>query len=351
VPSLRDMLPGLYRPLLPAFFDTEAPAEEKATCGSCAMCPPPGAAADGAYFRPDVKCCTYHPRLPNYLVGALLADDDPALAEGRRRVERVIAGRIGITPRWVAPPRKSRVIYHAARRSSFGRSLLLRCPYYEQEQGLCTIWRWRETDCSTFFCKYTAGAAGQTFWRALNGYLHGVQRRLAEHAARTVAPHLVEPTVEAGELTVEDLEDRPPDAYPEIWGEWAGREAELYRACREVVAALDAGGFAAIAEGDGQLAHLQGCHQAMVAPSLPERLAPNPALTTAPHAAGLVVSTYSDYDPLVVSPALFEVIQRFSAAETVAETRARLADEGVEIPEALLLMLVQMEVLVAPEPG
>ncbi len=345
------MLPVLYRPLLPTFFDTEAPAEEKATCGSCAMCPPPGAAADGTYFRPDVKCCTYHPRLPNYLAGALLADDDPALAEGRRRVEQVIAGGVGVTPRWVAPPRKTRVLYHAARRSSFGRSLLLRCPYYEAEQGLCTIWRWRETDCSTFFCKYTAGAAGQSFWRALNGYLHGVQERLAEHAVRTVAPGLVEPAVEAGQLTLEDVEDRRPDAYAEIWGAWAGREAELYRACRDVVAALNAEAFAALADADAQLAHLAERHQQMVAPSVPERLEPSPTLTSALHPAGVLVSTYSDYDPLVVSPALFEVIQRFSAAESVAETRARLLAEGVEIPEALLLMLVQMEVLVVPDPG
>src|SRR3954454_5365908 len=106
------MLPVLYRPLLPAFFDTEAPAEEKATCGSCAMCPPPGAEGDGAYFRPDVKCCTYHPRLPNYLVGALLADDDPALAEGRRRVEGVrgvgggMRGPNRLPPLGGAPPRE-----------------------------------------------------------------------------------------------------------------------------------------------------------------------------------------------------------------------------------------------------
>src|SRR5207248_709352 len=141
---------------LPPFFDVAAPREEKATCASCAMCAPPGGGTPGAeYFHPDVKCCTYHPKLPNFLVGGLLSDGTPALAEGRRRVEAVIASRMGASPMWLAPPRKTRLLIEASRRSSFGRSLALRCPYYEADGGLCTIWRWRESDCSTFFCKFT----------------------------------------------------------------------------------------------------------------------------------------------------------------------------------------------------
>src|SRR5687767_1905524 len=96
------------------------------------MCAPTGAAPspDALHFRPDAKCCTYHPTLPNYLVGALLADPDPALEEGRRRVRDKLAARVGVTPLWLAAPRKTMVLLEASRDTSFGRSRALRCPYY-----------------------------------------------------------------------------------------------------------------------------------------------------------------------------------------------------------------------------
>ena len=37
-------------------------------------------------FEPSTKCCTFLPELPNFLVGAMLADTDPAAAEGRASV-------------------------------------------------------------------------------------------------------------------------------------------------------------------------------------------------------------------------------------------------------------------------
>jgi Fe-S-cluster containining protein len=352
--TLLEILPALYRPLLPEFFAAQAPPEEKATCGSCAMCAPPGTppGAAGSYFRPDTKCCTYHPRLPNYLVGGLLADDRADVAEGRRRVQQVIASGIGVTPRWVAPPRKTRVIYHAARRNSFGRSLALRCPYYQAEGGLCTIWRWRETDCSTFFCKYSGGADGQTFWRSLNGYLHELQARLGEAAVAAVAPELEEPQVERGELTLEDLEDRPPDGYAAFWGRWRGREEDFYRACHAHVAGLDRAALEAIAgtEGRDRLERVVENYRQLAEPRLPERLVLDPDLATREIPAGLMVSTYCDYDPMVLSPALHEVLGQFSAAETVAETRARLlAEDGTEIPDDVMVTLHQMRVLVEPD--
>ena len=95
--TLRETFPRVYAGLLPGFFDHPAPEEKKATCDACAMCPPAGEpTVEGVvYFRPDAKCCTFTPRLPNYLVGAILSDPNPAMAEGRRRVRARIAQRVG----------------------------------------------------------------------------------------------------------------------------------------------------------------------------------------------------------------------------------------------------------------
>src|SRR3954447_23226054 len=181
--TLRQKLPAIYGRLLPDFFDRPAIEETRATCDDCAMCDKGAGTAKpelvASFFRPDVKCCSYHPTLPNYLVGALLTDPAPELEEGRRRLREKIARRIGVTPFWLAAPRKYLVLLEAARQTSFGRAESLLCPYFERSSGRCTIWRHRESVCATFFCKHDGGAIAHSFWSALKKYLAHVERSLS----------------------------------------------------------------------------------------------------------------------------------------------------------------------------
>ena len=60
------------------------------------MWPPAGTpTGPDLFFHRDTKCCTYLPDLPNFLVGRILEDPDPALAPGRASVERRIDARVG----------------------------------------------------------------------------------------------------------------------------------------------------------------------------------------------------------------------------------------------------------------
>ncbi len=348
--SLRQALPRSYDRILPAIFDETPPPERKATCNDCTMCAPKDPLPGVAYFRPDTKCCTYQPHLPNYLVGALLSDPDPAMAEGQRRVRAHIASRVGVTSRWLAPSRKRAAIFRAARDSSFGRSTLLRCPYLSGE-GMCTVWRHRESVCSTFFCKYDSGADGRTFWRAVDAYLRRVERALALHAVTTLAPSLAEPPRPLDQMSLEELEDLPPtDAdYASFWGEWQGREEDLYRATYDLVAGLSAADLDRIAGADlDELGALTAAYQRLQTPVLPERLALDLYRPPIPVEDGVVVGTYSKYEPIKLNAALFEVLKDLRAGETVAEFRARLLrDHEVDVPEALLLELHQLRVLIA----
>ena len=353
--TLRSLLPELYQPLLPELFDTLAPAEQKATCASCAMCPPkdaPAPSADVTYFRPDTKCCTFEPRLPSYLVGAILADERPDMAEGRRRIRAKIASRVGVTPQWVAPPAKREVLFNAAWRNAFGRSLLLLCPYYEREGGLCTIWRHREAVCSTFFCKYDAAADGEIFWKSVRGLVGHVELLVSQHVTRALIPGYT-PPVDRG-LTLEELEDRPPreDAYAALWGEWVGREEDLYLQAHERVRGLDRAGLQAIladAEYEKRGAMMATAHRILESRALPPRLAPSPTLGARPIEGGVLVSTYSRYEPLLLTEALHEVVQAFSGGGTVAEVRERLLrEQEIDVPEDLLQSLYQYRVLVEP---
>jgi hypothetical protein len=352
--SLRDLLPPIYEGQLPPFFDAPAVAETRATCGDCVMCDK-GEKSDApaelktASFRPDVKCCSYHPTLPNYLVGAALADE--TLAVGRARLRTKIAARVGVTPQWLASPRKYLVLLEAARESSFGRSPVLRCPYFEVDGGTCSIWRHREAVCTTFFCKHTSGASGHTFWTTLRRYLVHAERALARHAAKAVAPELIEPDFPRNRLTPEDLADLPPpeDVYAQYWGAWIGREAEFYGECASRVRALGRDELARLVNDDaGQeiLAEVMACYERTTQPKLARRLALNPDMLVFRSAGGVGVTTYSRYDSLLLTDALYDALVHFSGDDPVQTVLERLrTDLDVDLPEPLLLQMQQFGVV------
>jgi Fe-S-cluster containining protein len=347
--TLRDHMPPLYGPLLSSFFDRAPIVETRATCDDCAMCDKSQPSAKGsreeletAFFRPDLKCCTYHPTLPNYLVGAVLLDPSSDLSIGKERIREKILGRTGVTPEWLAAPRKFLVLLDAARESSFGRSEKLLCPYYVREGGRCSIWRHRESVCATFFCKHTAGETAHTFWTLLKRYLYHVERTLAHYAARRVDPELMEPNLPRDTLTREDLEDLPPRDYEGLWGTWMGREEAFYQECAKQVGALDRESFVRLVdEGAGALllAATTAAYEPVAAPRLAPRLVLNREMRVIPAAGGVGVTTYSRYDSLFLTDDLYQLLGQFSD-EPVALVIDRLQREhGVEIPESLVLEL------------
>lgn len=356
--SLAATLPEIYARLLPPFFEREAPREEKATCSDCAMCAPKGAGpvAQATYFRPDTKCCTFTPILPCYLVGAILADERPDMQEGRARIRERIRARIGVRPQWLTPSRKAELLLRASRKHAFGRSLTLLCPYFEREKGLCTIWRHRESSCSTFFCKHEAGADGQTFWSTLRWFSVWHENALSAAAVEALWPGYKATEPLAGEMTLEDLEDRPPSeaAYEAMWGEWAGREEELYLRCHAWVSALtpeDLEQIKAKKPGyEDRFALLEEAASRLDHPALPDLLKMNPDLTASPTETGMLVVGHSKYEPLVLTADLFELVRAFGGGARVSDVKERYRTEHqTEIPDDLLITLQRFRVLVSPD--
>lgn len=246
-PRLVDDLPRIYDGRLPPVFSQPGLHESFATCDRCAMVPRGDSnGRNTRAFRADRKCCTFFPNLPNYLVGSLLFDgrDDPALAEGRRRVlERIEAGLADplgmLTPQWYT------ALYRRFRSTSFGKSKTLLCPYFERDRGTCTIWRHRDAVCSTYFCKSTAGKAGKDMWAALRSLLLHVQTTLMLRVMQTLGwsgSELIEAlerlrTTDDAHVTPEELDgERPaPEHYERRWGSWAGREVDFFERARQVV--------------------------------------------------------------------------------------------------------------------
>ncbi len=355
--TLRSAQPPIYKSILSEIFDEPTIVEARATCDNCEMCDKGTmpSSVNAVFFGKDLKCCTYHPSLPNYLVGSVLEDDD--FKEGQRRLRKAIESRIGITPYWIGPSNKWELLYNASSSSAFGRSPALRCPYFT-EDGRCSIWRHRETVCSTFYCKFVYGAAGSLFWKTLKTYFCYVEEMLAAYAARSIDPEVREPP-NSSKLTREELEDRPPrdELYASWWKTWVGKEEEFYRKCREKVAELTREQFVKIIDdqprGKALLKDVVDKYKALKNQKMPERAALNTKMRSLPVTNGFVVTTpYNPYDSRFVEKDLWDVLKKFSFDETVVEVREKLAkDDGIEFEDALLDELALHGIMVGPPAG
>ena len=358
--TLRKKLNPIYGQLFPELFDRPEVTETRATCDTCSMCDHGQTApVEMEYFNPDTKCCTYHPTLPNYLVGAILADTSDELAEGRKRIREKIAARVGVTPQFVAAPRKYAVLYNAARgQGFFGRTDSMLCPYFDKENGgRCTVWKYRESVCSTYFCKYTAGKPGWEFWDTFKAYLSHVERTLAQFAASVVDRKVSEPTLERGLMTREDLEDRAPkvDSYFSWWGGWVGREEEFYILCYKRVLALPKEDFVRFVddapEGRGMLARMEAKYDHIMSPELPKHLVRPLNLKKRVAGESVVVTTYNPYDSLSIEKDLFDTLGMFRAEETLEQNLTRLDEKhDIQLAPELVRFLYSQGVLAAPDP-
>ncbi|MCP3097506.1 hypothetical protein LZ198_01310 [Myxococcus sp. K15C18031901] len=364
MPRLIDTLPALYRDLLPAFYRQDVPEETKATCSHCAMCRDSATGAvdavDGVsrFFRADTKCCTYFPRLPNYLVGALLSDDRPELAEGRRRMEARIQGRVGVTPQWVKPPAKFNFLYKNGHQF-FGRAASLRCPYYAEKTGGCTIWPYREAVCSTFFCKYVAGADGRRFYMSLKTYLTLAEIQLSRWTALQLLPDYIlsgkdRPELQPAPLEVEDLDDAPPPprTYAALWKEHEGKELDYFRACYRLVRELPAEGLEKLLGLDGVIEQrtVEKLFETAVSPTLPRTLKFNPDATVQWLPDGSVaLGAYSDFDAVALPGEAYGLLVEFTGRVPVEAVRQHLREhKQADLSEDILLELHRQRILVEP---
>lgn len=351
---IADFLPDVYQDIFPDFFGSEIPEETVATCARCAMWPDPASACSSRRgFSKQTKCCTYHPELPNYLVGALLSSRSRALATGRERLRSVISSRIGVMPQGVRRPAKHALLTTNAP-DAFGRSATLVCPYYARHDGRCTIRPLWNAVCNTWFCKHNAGQDGWLFWQSLKRYLSDVETALTQYALHELgwpADQIIRPHASDPSLTSREVDDLPLDreAYGALWRDWVGREEALYRKTYRVAAALSRAEF----EGLMGIAHtillddLRKKHQAQLEPKLPNVLKRNPELRTEKVDNSYVLIGYSPLDPLMASKRVYDMLDFFDGRRANEQVCRLIEKEfGGRPSQELVLSLYQLRILV-----
>lgn len=344
-----DSFPSLYHSFFPAFFDKSIPTEVFSNCNSCSMvCSSKEKIPTLAMkpFNEKTKCCTYFPRIPNYLVGAILNDDNSTLLNGQIRIKNIIEKKISVIPRGIFGPKIYEQVYPEAKKNGFGQSEALLCPYYEKEAGSCSIWKYRNSACSTYFCKYTASNKGKEFWLIAEQYLRYVEDCLTDY---TLLELNFYDTIVHGitsEITSEDIEGKPPINYEKIWNGLNIKEENFYIESYNIVQKLTTEKFNQILgiKGEVLLKKLEHSYDKMI--SMPEVLIKNPYK---------IFDTINDNNYTIILDRIDvnlelpkDIIDVFDGKRQNNENVELLAKINIEIDNDLLLTLYNYHILVAP---
>lgn len=307
-------------------------------------------------FRPDTKCCTVHPVLPNFLVGEILRDRTAEGQGGRLRMMARLEQRVGVTPHGVLAPRTTDLLYRHSGHV-FGRHSAIVCPYLDRSEGSCTIWRHRNATCATWHCKHERGALGYAHWRMLHAVLTVIERDLATWCLvdstlpmTAIAEALPPLIMDSGEarLAAGDLDAIVSDAaWQRLWGSVGASPSDWYIDCAERVAALSWEDVLRHCgpEIRGRAALVKEAAQDLER-ALPERLVAGTCQVSAVDAATVQLTTYSPHDPLALPADIISFLARFDGrpyTEVVAEMR----EDGVELDENVLRTLFDFRALVA----
>lgn len=347
-----------------ALLGESIPRETRSTCDDCAMCAPSGAAEPATlYFNPRIKCCTYQPRLANYLVGGALEDGDVDSFAGRATVERRIDAGVGVTPLGLEQSKPHALLYQNGS-PGFGLAESMRCPHYlEEAGGRCGIWQNRNSVCATWFCKYERGALGLAFWNRIRDLLMAVEGDLAawcvleseldEAAIGVLFPGARNPN-EPELMSAADLDGRAdPNLARKLWGNWLGREREFYRECAQRVRPLSWREVLRIS-GPVVAARARIARQAfdaLLRGEPPERLAAGPFQIVSTGHEGVRVVSYAGYDPVDISFGVLEILPYFDGRPTAQAVRSIQQELGIRVGEDLVRKLADFELLVPPQRG
>lgn len=355
--QIRDYIPAFYHRFLPPFFENVIPAEIFARCGNCPMTAYDRQEMESEIsrpFSPETKCCTFIPRVPNYFAGAVFTDKETKTGGDLLRIR--IRGKRGIFPQGIYPDKKYSLLYEFGRKNGFGKSSLLKCPYYVQGEFNCSLWKYRESICATWFCKYLGGETGRTFWNGMRDLFKLVQDKMIEHAIRELGLTVIPPFGDDEQLSAEDLDDLPMHRleYQRRWQQWEGREEEFYISCFKIISRIEVQDFNLIMgpEYSEHLIPLEEIYHRML--NIPEILQVNPEYVfeeSLPDQYRIRLRSLIDRNDTVITYAFDvpkSVIDAFRSGKITDKVLENLAEKnGILLGKDLIIALFQHGILIS----
>lgn len=225
-------LPGIWSHLLPEDFSyLRLPKEAESNCSQCPQIEKQG-------FRKDYRCCTYFPRIPNFMLGLALISGDEARAN---LVRSQIKGGFVLPEGTQASPRKWTDSIIQNSEDGFGRGSQVLCPFLLKEQQMCGMHNYRGSVCSTFFCELEHGRSSEEFWDQLQSLMLQLETALAQYLMENQG-YDVAKYFNVFDSWADKLDDCSNSEggwsstiYKELWGSFLGREEEFLVACAKIV--------------------------------------------------------------------------------------------------------------------
>ncbi len=218
------IVPDVWKRMFPEdFYYFRVPDEKKSTCSAC-----PKIKSDG--YLPSVKCCTYHPRIPNFLLGqALLSDDKDVKAKVEKMIDDGFATPEGLQQ----TPKQSRESIAENASDQFGKNTAVVCRFLDD--GKCGIYLYRNSVCSTFFCKNDQ-KAGENYWAKVQSLAGQIETALGQWAMEKCGISIEDFFECLNSLDVNKSYDAVTSSWSSetlqlFWGEWYGRERDFYKEC------------------------------------------------------------------------------------------------------------------------
>lgn len=216
--------------------------ETLATCDSCAMSPEHRGPRAKITYRADLKCCTFDPWVPNFMVGAILEDPNVSPA-GVAAVRAKMKSIEECSPLGLRASTQFQRRFLRKDEHEFGNREDWLCPYFDRQNSNCGIWKYRGNVCVSFFCKSNAGARGLMFWSEFGDFLHLLELSVMEEclvqldfSPRQMSELL--PLIDRQtHLEHRKLPPVTPEEYRRIWNHYDSPE-EFFRKCYRIASGL-----------------------------------------------------------------------------------------------------------------
>lgn len=214
------------------FFDLKKiPRECESTCNNCPEIKDSG-------YRPDYRCCTFQPRIPNYMLGLSLLGPHKS---SHSTISSLQWQRFFLPEGLVASPKRWALFLEDASEDKFGKSTQVLCHFLNKKSGVCEIYQYRNAPCSTFFCRHDQGYLGQQFWDSLMIYINQIEYALSQwvmdELGIDVELYFKKFDSFAQNLSVINHKDLgwPQEILFEVWSSWYGKELDFFKEAARIV--------------------------------------------------------------------------------------------------------------------
>ncbi len=131
-------------------------------------------------------------------------------------------------PIGLVAPADYQVDFKNKKKKIFGRDEAFLCPYYSRTNNNCSLWLYRGSVCTSFFCESSYGKSGLEFWHQFENFFSYLEMGMSQEvlAYKDFSPRDVNEQLEF--LMVEEKMKFGLPKYKKIWKHFYGNEIEFY---------------------------------------------------------------------------------------------------------------------------